>query len=196
MLGPSGHSTLILGDWGVCPALIKLLERYYVLTFLSQIILGLIYQIHKDIEAAPLSALWEKWAVGMFRQQSSLSQRNQSISSSIHSPSLRYQASPLLWSPHQPKTLNGITSPSCPGPECLCVECLSHSGQKPCFIHHHIPPWAAQCSCSISWVKFSLANSIENTFPKYLGTSHSKCPGSVTGGENADILSCCSGRGL
>ena len=41
----------------MCPVLIKLLDRYYVLAFLSQVILGLIYQIHKDIEAAPLSAL-------------------------------------------------------------------------------------------------------------------------------------------
>lgn len=125
------------------------------------------------------------WAVGMFRQQPSLIQRNRSISSSIHSPSSRYQASPLPWSPPQPKSPVESVSPSCPCLQCFCVECTlctAYSGQKPCFSHHCIPPWPAQCSCSISWVKFSLANSIENTFPTYLGPSHRRCPGSVTQG--------------
>lgn len=125
------------------------------------------------------------WAVGMFRQQPSLIQRNRSISSSIHSPSSRYQALPLPWSPPQPKPPVESISPSCPCLQCFCVECTlctAYSGQKPCFSHHCIPPWPAQCSCSISWVKFSLANSIENTFPTYLGPSHRRCPGSVTQG--------------
>lgn len=194
-------------DWGVCPALRKLLGK--ALSFVPQIILGLISQAHKGIEAAPLSAQWETWAVGKFREQSFLIQRNQVILSQIRShPSGSSQVSSLLWSPLQPRPLIESASPSSPLPQGLlcrglglmcvgCVLCIPLLGQKPRPVHRHVPPPPAQSSCSISWVKLTFHCAwIESTFPKYLGPSQRKSPDSVTQGtecqqEEKIMIFCC-----